>query len=129
MTSIPVATGENEYTRYGFRDLIASQGVAILNPDAKVLGGVTEFMKVAALAQAHDIPVAPHGTQDIHVHLLAAIPNGLILEFYPKRFDPMWGRLYAHTITLNGDGTVSPPDLPGIGIEPNFGAIEQYRVA
>ncbi|MCG8548091.1 MAG: mandelate racemase/muconate lactonizing enzyme family protein [Alphaproteobacteria bacterium] len=129
MTSIPVATGENEYTRYGFRDLIASKGVAILNPDAKVLGGVTEFMKVAALAQAHDLPIAPHGTQDIHVHLLAAIPNGLILEFYPKRFDPMWGRLYAHTITLNGDGTVSPPDLPGIGLEPNVEAIEQYRVA
>ena len=129
MTSIPVATGENEYTRYGFRDLIASQGAAILNPDAKVLGGVTEFMKVAALAQAHDLPIAPHGSQDIHVHLLAAIPNGLILEFYPKRFDPMWGRLYEHTITLNEDGTVSPPDAPGIGVEPNFEAIEQYRVA
>ena len=51
-------------------------GKAILNADAKILGGVTEFMKVAAYAQAHDIDVAPHGSQDIHVHLVAAIPNG-----------------------------------------------------
>ena len=67
---IPIATGENEYTRYGFRDLIAHNAAAILNADAKVLGGVTEFMKVAALAQAHDLDIAPHGSQDIHVHLV-----------------------------------------------------------
>src|SRR6185503_8351083 len=53
MTSVPIATGENEYTRYGFRDLINTGAVPILNADAKVLGGVTEFMKVAAYAQAH----------------------------------------------------------------------------
>src|SRR5437763_6024907 len=56
-TIIPIATGENEYTRYGFRDLIATGAVPILNADAKVLGGVTEFMKVAALAQAHDLHI------------------------------------------------------------------------
>src|SRR6476469_9490039 len=44
-TSIPIATGENEYTRYGFRDLIAHNSAAILNADAQILGGVTEFMK------------------------------------------------------------------------------------
>jgi L-alanine-DL-glutamate epimerase-like enolase superfamily enzyme len=76
-TSIPIATGENEYTRYGFRDLIRNDCAAILNADAKVLGGVTEFMKVAALAQAHDLDIAPHGSQDIHVHLVSAISNGL----------------------------------------------------
>src|SRR5215211_6606863 len=70
-TSIPIATGENEYTRYGFRDLIKNDCAAILNADAKVLGGVTEFMKVVALAQAHDLQIAPHGSQDIHVHLVA----------------------------------------------------------
>lgn len=47
-TTIPIATGENEYTRYGFRDLIKHDAAAILNADAKILGGVTEFMKVAA---------------------------------------------------------------------------------
>jgi L-alanine-DL-glutamate epimerase-like enolase superfamily enzyme len=128
-TSIPIATGENEYTRYGFRDLIAHDAASILNADAKILGGVTEFMKVAALAQAHDLDIAPHGSQDIHIHLVAAIANGLILEFYRDSVDPMWGKVYQHTLRLNDDGTVSPPDVPGIGAEPNEGELARYRVA
>jgi L-alanine-DL-glutamate epimerase-like enolase superfamily enzyme len=128
-TSIPIATGENEYTRYGFRDLIAHGSAAIFNADAKILGGVTEFMKVVALAQAHDLDIAPHGSQDIHVHLVAAISNGLILEFYRDSVDPMWGKMYHHTLTLNSDGTVSPPNVPGIGVDPNYEVLAQYRVA
>lgn len=128
-TVIPIATGENEYTRYGFRDLIAQNAVAILNADAVILGGVTEFMKVAALAQAHDIDIAPHGPQEIHVHLVAGIANGLILEFYRDTVDPMWGKVYHHTLTLNDDGTVSPPELPGIGIDPNYESLAPFRIA
>jgi L-alanine-DL-glutamate epimerase-like enolase superfamily enzyme len=128
-TSIPIATGENEYTRYGFRDLIRHEAAAILNADAKILGGVTEFMKVAALAQAHDLDIAPHGSQDIHIHLVAAIANGLMLEFYRDTVDPMWGRIYRNTLHLNADGTVSPPDVPGIGAEVNEDVLAQYRIA
>ena len=127
-TTIPLATGENEYTRYGFRDLIATGAVPILNADAKILGGVTEFMKVAALAQAHDLDIAPHGAQEIHVHLVAAISNGLILEFYPQQFDPMWGKMYRQTLQLDKDGMVRPPDGPGLGVEPNYEALAPYRV-
>ena len=128
-TSIPIATGENEYTRYGFRDLIRHEAAAILNADAKILGGVTEFMKVVALAQAHDLDIAPHGSQDIHIHLVAAIANGLMLEFYRDTVDPMWGRIYRHTLSLNADGTVSPPEVPGIGAEVNEDVLAQYRIA
>jgi len=127
-TSIPLATGENEYTRYGFRDLIAQNAVAILNADAIILGGITEFMKVAHLAQAYDVDIAPHGPQEIHVHLVAAIANGLILEFYRDTVDPMWGKIYHHTLRLNTDGTVSPPEAPGIGIDPNYESLAPYRV-
>src|SRR5438552_9951323 len=126
-TSIPIATGENEYTRYGFRDLIEHDSAAILNADAKVLGGVTEFMKVVALAQAHDLDIAPHGSQDIHVHLVAAISNGLILEFYRDSVDPMWGKMYHETLRINDDGTVSPPEVPGIGVDPNYAELEKWR--
>jgi L-alanine-DL-glutamate epimerase-like enolase superfamily enzyme len=126
MTSIPIATGENEYTRYGFRDLIATRAVPILNADAKVLGGVTEFMKVAALAQAHDLVIAPHGSQDIHVHLVSAISNGLLLEFHRGSTNP---KMYHHPLTLNDDGTVSPPEVPGAGIDPNYEVLEPFRVA
>ena len=128
-TTIPIATGENEYTRYGFRDLIATKAVPILNVDAKHVGGITEFMKVVALAQAHDLDIAPHGSQDIHVHLVAAIANGLILEFYPDTFNPLRREMYNSVLELNEDGTVSPPDTPGIGIDPNYHVLEKYRVA
>jgi D-arabinonate dehydratase len=127
-TSIPIATGENEYTRYGFRDLIEHNAAAILNADAMVLGGVTEWMKVAAMAQAHDLDVAPHGAQEIHIHLVSAIANGLILEFYRDTVDPMWGRTYHHTLRVNADGTVSPPEVPGHGAEPNYRELEPFRM-
>lgn len=127
-TSIPIATGENEYTRYGFRDLIEQRAVAILNPDAIICGGITEFMKIAYLAQAYDVDIAPHGPQEVHVHLVAALSNGLILEFYRDTVDPMWGKTYHHTLRLNDDGTVSPPDVPGIGIDPIYEMLEPYRV-
>ena len=126
-TTIPIATGENEYTRYGFRDLIENRCAAIIQPDALIMGGITEFMKVAALAQAHDLPVAPHGNQDVHVHLVSAVPNGLTVEYYSDSTDPMWGSMFKHTLEVK-DGHVSPPDRPGLGIEPNEEALAPYRV-
>ena len=63
------------------------------------------------------------------MHLVAAISNGLILEFYRDTVDPMWGRVYHHTLTLNDDGTVSPPMAPGIGIDPNEDVLAPYRIA
>ncbi len=126
-TMIPVATGENEYTRYGFRDLIENRCAAIIQPDALIMGGITEFMKVAALAQAHDLPIAPHGNQDVHVHLVSAIPNGLILEYYRGSTDPMWGKTYKSGLQVEGE-YVFPPDRPGLGIELNEEALAQYRV-
>ena len=127
-TIIPIATGENEYTRYGFRDLVQQGAVAVLNADAQIMGGVTEWMKVAAYAQAHHVDVAPHGKQEIHIHLLSAVPNGLILEFYRDTTNPMWGKTYLETLRINDDGTVSPPEVPGLGTDPNLKELEKYRV-
>ena len=127
-TTIPIATGENEYTRYGFRDLIESRSAAIIQPDGLIMGGVTEFMKVAALAQAHDLPIAPHGTQDVHIHLVSAIPNGLILEYYSTSTDPLHREMFEETLQVE-DGHVRPPNRPGLGIVPNMKVLERYRVA
>jgi L-alanine-DL-glutamate epimerase-like enolase superfamily enzyme len=123
-TIIPIATGENEYTRYGFRDLMAHDAASIFNADAKVMGGVSEFMKVAAMAQPMDIKIAPHGAQEVHIHLVAAIENGLILEFYDDSFDPMWGQIYDETLQLGKDGCVE-----AAGIKPRFDALKNYRIA
>jgi L-alanine-DL-glutamate epimerase-like enolase superfamily enzyme len=128
-TRIPVATGENEYTRYGFRDLIEQQAAGILNPDAQILGGITEFMQVAALAAAHDLHIAPHGAQEIHVHLVTAIPTGLILEVYRETVDPLRSRIFKEPLRLDADGYVRPPERPGLGVEPDYEFLQQYGVA
>ena len=127
-TSIPIATGENEYTRYGFRDLIEQKAVSILNADAQIMGGVTEFIKVAALASAYDLPMAPHGNQDIHVHLVAAIPNGLMVEYARGTLNPMWDTMFKEHLVMK-DGYLEPPDRPGFGIELNDKALAPYKVA
>ncbi len=92
------------------------------------MGGITEFMKVAALAQAHDLPIAPHGNQEVHVQLVAAIPNGLTVEYYRGSTDPMWDRMFEETLMIE-DGYVRPSALPGMGITLNEKALTPYRVA
>lgn len=128
-TSIALAAGENEYTKHGFRDLIATQAVAILQPDARWMGGVTEFIKVAHLAEAHGLDIAAHGDQQAHLHLLGAIPNALYLEYYPAEFDPLHGQVYLETPKIQPDGSVELLETPGIGLAPNEEAIGRYRVA
>ncbi len=127
-TAIPVATGENEYTRYGFRDLLSHEAAAIYNADAQVLGGITEFMNVAALVSAHDLHIAPHGDQEVHLHLVAAIPNGLIVEFYRETVDANRGHIFKETLTLDEEGCLSPPERPGLGMSPNFDFLQRYEI-
>ena len=99
-----------------------------MQPDDIIMGGPTEFMKVAAQAQAHNLPIAPHGPQEGHIHLLCAIPNGLILEYYRGSTDPLFDKIYKHTLEVK-DGFVSPPDAPGFGIDPDLNFLEPYRVS
>ena len=68
------------------------------------------------------------GLQDVHVHLVSAIPNGLTVEYYRASTDPMWGKMFMETLEVE-DGHVSPPDRPGIGIELNEEALAPHRVA
>ena len=107
--------------------MINARAVDILQPDALVLGGVTEFMKISALAQANDLDIAPHGKQEVHIHLVTAIPNGLILEYYADTFDAMHGNVFKDTLRI-ADGYVYPPDRLGLGIELNSEFLQKYRV-
>lgn len=127
-TTIPIATGENEYTRYGFRDLIDHDAAAIYNADAQILGGITEFMQVAALIAAQDLQIAPHGAQEVHVHLVCAIPNGVLLEYYRETVDPLRGQIFEESLVLDKEGYVAVPDRPGLGFTPNYELLERHRV-
>ncbi len=128
-TDVPIAIGENEYTRWGFRDLVANKCANVLNADAQVLGGITEWKRVANLAAAYDIPVAPHGNQDVHVHCVASIPNGLILEV--GQVDPKEPNLFDEVFIgrqrLDKDGLCPVPQTPGMGIELNMEAFKKYQ--
>lgn len=126
-SSIPIAAGENEYTRYGFRDLIEHKSASILNPDAQFVGGVTEFMKVAALAQAYDLPVAPHGNPELHIHLAAALPNALLVEVARVAGDSLWDLFFRERLRLVA-GSVQPSDGPGFGIDLDEEALAACRV-
>ena len=127
-TTIPIATGENEYTRYGFRDLIAYNAAEIYNADAQILGGITEFMQVAALIATYDLHIAPHGDQEIHIHLVGAIPHGLIVEFYRETVDENRGNLFEEKMQLNHDGFITIPERPGLGVTPNYDFLKKYSV-
>jgi L-alanine-DL-glutamate epimerase-like enolase superfamily enzyme len=126
-TSIPIATGENEYTRYGFRDLIACGGADILQPDANVLGGVTEFKHIASLASAYNLPLAPHGSSLLHVHLVAAVANGLIVEHVVTEGERRQG-MFEGELELDEQGMVSPPARPGLGLTLNEEFIKEHLV-
>ncbi len=126
-TSIPVATGEHEYTKYGFKDLIARGGADIVQPDVGRVGGVTEWMKAAHLAHAFNLPVAPHAFQLVHLHLAMATPNLRIVEYLGtvEEGDRIWYTEFPQP----QDGWWAPyPDRPGLGLELDPKAVEQYAV-
>ena len=122
---IPVVAGENEFTRWGARDLIEHRSCDILNLDTVKAGGITEHRKISALASAYHIPVAPHGSPHMASHLLASTPNALIMETYPgvqSRFNPA---LPLYPVKA---GYVEMPQTPGIGIDPDPAMVKKYKV-
>ncbi len=127
-SGIPLAAGENEVTRFGFRDLVNTQAISILNPDAASLGGVTEYMKIAGYADANGLVMSPHGQQQLHVHLDCAVPNATIAEFYPPQYDAKVYEAFQNPVIFNADGTVSPSQAPGVGLDINREILAPYRV-
>jgi L-alanine-DL-glutamate epimerase-like enolase superfamily enzyme len=126
-TTIPVATGEHEYTKYGFKELMVRGAADIVQPDVGRVGGITEWMKVAYMAQAFNLPVAPHAVQLVHLHLACAIPNLKVVEYLGvvEEGDRIWYTEFPEP----KDGMWSPyPDKPGLGLELNPHAVEQYAV-
>lgn len=125
----PVATGELEATRWAFAELLTRKAAAILQPDATVLGGVGEWLKVAHMASAFDVPIAPHYNWDIHTQLVAAIPNGLIVEYFMrssgvKLFDDLLENPI-HPV----NGFIEPRREPGFGLRFRAERVTGYRIA
>lgn len=124
---IPIATGEMLYTKYEFRDLIAARAADILQPDILLCGGLMEAKKIAAMAEAHCLTMAPHNplgplSTAVSAHFSISTPNFLILEYRIDSQGPSRD-LLLKPFTLR-DGYLEVPDTPGLGIELNEQAFE-----
>jgi len=118
-----VTTGEHEYTRYGFRELIARKCADILQPDINWVGGLTEARRIVAMAAAYDLPVIPHGSSVFSYHLQYAFTNCPIAEFLvmspaADQIVPLFGELFKNE-PLPKDGFVDVPVTPGWGVDLN----------
>ena len=126
-SSIPVNAGQGELTSYGCRDLVQHRAVDILNVDATIAGGVTEWRRIAAMAHLSHVQMAHHEEPQIALHLLASVPNGLYVEIFPSyERDPMWVDLPVVSPTIR-DGFMELPSGPGFGIDLNEAVIAKYR--
>ena len=119
---LPIATGENLHTLYEFRQMIAAGGVSFPEPDVSNCGGITVWMKVAHLAESYNLPVTSHGVHDLHVHLLAAVPNSSYLEVHGFGLD----RFQRDPLRIV-DGSATAPERPGHGVALDWSGLEKLR--
>ncbi len=124
---IPVATGEHEYTKYGFKDLISRGAADIVQPDVGRVGGVTEWMKVAVIADAFNLPVASHSYGLVHLHMACATPNMMVVECLGSR-EAEDVILYKEFEVPAGAEWSPDRDKPGLGLELDPAAVEKYGV-
>jgi L-alanine-DL-glutamate epimerase-like enolase superfamily enzyme len=123
---VPTATGEHEYTRWGIQGLIDAGAADVLQPDTYWAGGISELLKICALASTADLPVIPHGhSVPANLHLLAAQPPNLC----PWAEDLIkWNQLHEFFLAApprRDNGAILLPDTPGIGMELDEAKIEQ----
>jgi L-alanine-DL-glutamate epimerase-like enolase superfamily enzyme len=121
-TTVPIAVGESLYTPGQFREYLARGACSLVQVDAARIGGVTPWLKVAHLAEAFGLTVAPHFLMELHVSLAAAVPNGGWVEHIPQLDE-----IALDGVTIH-EGFALPPEEPGLGIDWNWDAIEARRV-
>ena len=129
-THIPIAAGESEGTRFDFRELIELRAADILQPDLAICGGITEAMRISALASSANLRLAPHlwaGAPAFAagIHVAAACPCTHILE-YSLGANPMIHELVEESFRVEG-GTLAIPARPGLGITVREDFVQRYR--
>jgi len=116
----PIAAGEYVYGIVPFRHMLEARSVDIVMIDLVRVGGITQWLKVAGMAEAFNLPVVSHLLPEVHVHLVAAIANGLTVEYMP------WSlRLFEETPPVK-DGFISVPQKPGLGLKFDEAALKRY---
>jgi len=124
-TNITVATGEIEAGRWRFRELVDCGGAEILQADAAVCGGISEWRRIAAYADCRGVTVSPHWFHDLHAPLVASTPNARFVEFFLDDQVLNFRRLVDHQLAFR-DGMVQLRTEPGLGFQFDEGAVRQY---
>jgi L-alanine-DL-glutamate epimerase-like enolase superfamily enzyme len=127
----PIAAGEHEFTRWGFRELIDHGAVDILQPDVNRMGGITEARKVWALAQAHGLEVVPHSHNFHNLHLVMSHLNSPLSEFFPPEYvdgDTFFSTLF-HGEAAVVDGHITLSGAPGFGVSLDEEVVARHSVA
>src|SRR5690606_3618008 len=119
---VAVAAGEHLVGRHEFAGYLRAGAASVLQPDAALTGGITETVRVCALAEAHGTPVALHSLPELHVHLAMGDPNVCYAEHFP-----VLGPLLAQPLAPTS-GLVTAPDRPGHGILWDEDAVAAYPV-
>lgn len=127
--NVPIATGEQLYTRWGFRALLELNAVGIIQPDICHAGGITELKKIAAMAETHYVLVAPHNSNGpistiASLHLNLCIHNSLMQEIFVSSIG-LYNKVLTRPIEVL-DGHCVPPEGPGWGVELREDVIEQH---
>ena len=121
---IPIAIGENYYTRHQFYDVVHHKAVDIVQPDARRAGGVTEWLEIAAISETAGLTLASHGGGPANVNLLCTMNNSIYLESGSLKEE---NRVLKYSLKMV-DGEVLLPDAPGMATEVYDDYIEKYRV-
>lgn len=130
-TTVPIAVGESEFTRFDFLDIAQRGGADIFQPDLAICGGITEAMRIGAIASAYNLRLAPHlwtGALAFAagLHVAAACPAGFILE-YSLGANPLLHELADEKFTVN-NGMIEIPDRPGLGVTIDEAFVRRYAV-
>lgn len=130
-TTIPISAGESEFTRFDFRDLIEAHAVDILQPDLAICGGLTEGRRIAALADTHQLELAPHCWGSAFsfmagVSLAFASPAATVIE-YSVGANPMLFELVQEKIEAV-NGMIAAPVRPGLGVTPHQEFIDEFKM-
>jgi len=127
MVQTTVATGEIGYGRWYFKELLDKGGAEILQTDAAVCGGISEWRRIAATASSYGVTLSPHWFHDLHVHLVAATPNARFVEFFPNDQVLNFRRLI-DTQLQHQDGSLRLPTGPGLGFDFDEDAVKRYAL-
>jgi D-arabinonate dehydratase len=124
----PIATGEIEAGRWAFQQIVDMGAADILQADVTVVGGISEWLKIAHMAACRDIPLAPHWVADIHVHVGAATPNVMALEYFHPGVGVLnFDQLLADKLEFE-DGEIVVPERPGHGIRLDLDKVNYYKL-